>query len=250
MIWSRRIAVAAALTATLSLTAACSEFGTGGGDDSGSTKAASARAEVTTAADPYETHSKTEEVYSAFTRDGTFETHTSSTGIDFVLTVYPTKATPRTHEWYPQGNKYFTFTFQSYDLDVAMRDPFRLKRKTYLSRVQVTSTSDSASGAATSAFNLDADPLDITLDPHPLRSKKYGQMITNPKGSLEVRNQAIGDLPDDTTMVTLDFKFEVWVQDVAGKKAYTKQTVEEKMPIFIYKSDTPTRVLPIAIDAN
>ncbi len=75
-------------------------------------------------------------------------------------------------------------------------------------------------------------------------------MILSPKGSLEVRNQAIGDLPDDTTQVTLDFSFTVWVESKAGSGSFAKRVVEQRMPIFIYKSDTPTRVLPIAIDAN
>ncbi len=158
MMTARRTMAAAALSLVLPLSA-CSfgdsrpdtgSAGTGAGD------------EVTTAADPYKTHSKIEEVYSAFTRDGTFQSHTSPTGMDFVLTVYPTKATPRTHEWYPQGNKYFTFTFQAYDLNRALRDPFSTKRKAYLERVEVTSTSNSGSGL--SPYTLDADPLDITLD--------------------------------------------------------------------------------------
>jgi hypothetical protein len=242
---ARRTVAAAALTLVLPLVASCS-FG-GSRADTGSS-GTGAGDEVTTAADPYQTHSKIDEVYSAFTRDGTFETHTSPTGMVFVLTVYPTKATPRTHEWYPQGNKYFTFTFQAYDLDKALRDPFTTKRKAYLEHVEVSSSSNSASGL--SPYTLDADPLDITLDPTPLQSKKYGQMILSPKGSLEVRNQAIGDLPEDTTQVTLSFKFTVWVQEKAGETTSTKKVVEEKMPIFIYKSETPTRVLPIAIDAN
>jgi hypothetical protein len=245
---TRRIAAAAALCLALPLAAACEPLGS---SSSGSGSVGTgAGDEVTTAADPYETHSKIDEVYSAFTRDGTFETHTSATGIDFVMTVYPTKATPRTHEWYPRGNKYFTFTFQAYDLDRAMRDRFSTKRKVYLSRVEVSSVSNSSTGVTTAPYSLDASPLDITLDPSPLRSKKYGQMITSPKGSLEVRNQVIGDLPDDTTQVTLTFTFHVWVQKKAGKSGYVQDTVEEKMPIFIYKSDKPTRVLPIAIDAN
>ena len=44
--------------------------------------------------------------------------------IDYVYTLYPTKSTPRTNEWYPKGAKYFSFTFQAYDLDRELRDPF------------------------------------------------------------------------------------------------------------------------------
>ncbi|UDY25163.1 hypothetical protein [Nocardioides sp. Kera G14] len=236
-------AAAALVALVLPALTGCQAFGSSRPETTGTD-------EVTTAADPYQTHSKIDEAESAFTRDGTFETHTASTGIDLVMTVYPTKATPRTHEWYPGGNKYFTFTFQAYDLDVAMRDPFKNKRKVYLSHVEVTSSSNSASGLATTPYTLDADPLDVTLDPDPLKSAKYGQLITSPKGSLEVRNQVIGELPDDTTEVTLDFKFKVWIEKAAGSGQYVQDTIEEKMPIFIYKSDLPTRVLPIAIDAN
>ncbi|WP_460836061.1 hypothetical protein, partial [Nocardioides hungaricus] len=50
---------------------------------------------------------------SQFTRDGTFQSHVDVNGLDFVYTLYPTKSTPRTNEWYPKGRKYFSFTFQA-----------------------------------------------------------------------------------------------------------------------------------------
>ncbi|MBU1800714.1 MAG: hypothetical protein KKA97_00415, partial [Actinobacteria bacterium] len=43
-------------------------------------------------------------VDSQFTRDGTFQSHLDvkgAKGMDMVLTLYPTKSTPRTNEWYP-----------------------------------------------------------------------------------------------------------------------------------------------------
>ncbi len=56
---------------------------------------------------------------SQFTRDGTFQSHVvlpEAPDLDFVYTIYPTKSTPRTNEWYPKGGKFFSFTFQAYDL--------------------------------------------------------------------------------------------------------------------------------------
>src|ERR1700752_2553230 len=76
------------------------------------------------------TPSATETPYpSQFTRDGTFQSPIEIDGMDFVYTLYPTKSTPRTNEWYPKGNKYFSFTFQVYDLNRSIRDPLSTNRR-------------------------------------------------------------------------------------------------------------------------
>jgi hypothetical protein len=83
---------------------------------------------------------------SQFTKDGTFQSHVDIDGVDFVYTLYPTKSTPRTNEWYPKGNKYFSFTFQAYDLDQELRDPFKTKRRVFLDRIEVESATVAKSG--------------------------------------------------------------------------------------------------------
>lgn len=89
---------------------------------------------------------------SQFTRDGTFQSHIpvdGVKGIDFVYTLYPTKSTPRTNEWYQRGAKFFSFTFQAYDLSQQLRDPFATKRKVYLDRIKVTARTITSDGGKT-----------------------------------------------------------------------------------------------------
>ena len=109
---------------------------------------------------------------SQFTRDGTFQSHIDVNGMDFVYTLYPTKSTPRTNEWFPKGPKFFSFTFQAYDLDQKLRDPFATKRKVWLERIQVTSTVKLIGGAPTRGpYSLDAIAKNVTFDPEPLTSE-------------------------------------------------------------------------------
>jgi hypothetical protein len=228
---TRRTLAATVAVAALVLTSGCSPFG--------ERSAGPSPAPSTAAADES----------SVFTRDGTFQSHTSSTDLDFVLTAYPTKATPRTHEWYPRGKKYFTFTFQAYDLRRDLGDDFASKRKVYLDRVRVTSTTTAKSGKVEQPYTLDASARRVTLDPEPV-STKYGMLITSPKGSLEVRNQAIGSVADDTTTVTLTFRFTVYVQQSPGGAGYKRRTINQQMPITIYPSRTPTVAESIPVDSN
>ena len=101
------------------------------------------------------------------------------------------------------GNKYFSFTFQAYDLARDLRDPFKTKRKVYLEpRSQVTSATTTSDGGAdpgaVHARRLGAQGR--TFDPEPLTTK-YGMLITSPKGAFELRNQAIGEVSADTVGV-------------------------------------------------
>ena len=125
-----RVAVATvALSAALAALTGCSAIDnlTSSSDDS----SASATPTPSESPTPYE---------SQFTRDGTFQSHIDVNGMDFVYTLYPTKSTPRTNEWYPKGPKYFSFTLQAYDLDRGLRDPFSTKRKVWIEHITVDST--------------------------------------------------------------------------------------------------------------
>jgi len=228
------------LTATLALMTGCSAIDglTGSSDDSSSTPSASPSATET----PYD---------SQFTRDGTFQSHIQRAGdMDFVYTLYPTKSTPRTNEWYPKGKKYFSFTFQAYDLSQEIRDPFSTKRRVYLDHITVTSeTIRSGGGAPEHPFELDVVAKDHTFDPEPV-STKYGMLITSPKGAFELRNNAIKPTADDTTGIDLHFTAIVWVQKRAGGTEYEKMTIKQKVPIAIFSSDKPTEAQSIPVDAN
>ncbi|WP_341923841.1 hypothetical protein [Nocardioides psychrotolerans] len=187
---------------------------------------------------------------SQFTRDGTFQSHIDINGVDFVYTLYPTKSTPRTNEWYPKGNKFFSFTFQAYDLDRGLRDPYKTKRKVYLERIQVTSVTKTTKGRGTTTpYRLDAEARRITFDPEPLTTK-YGMIITSPKGAFELRNQKIRPVPLDTRGIDLMFTATVWVQESAGSDRFTKREIKQTVPIAIFESTKPTKVARIPVNAN
>lgn len=190
---------------------------------------------------------------SQFTRDGTFQSHIEvegAPGVDFVYTLYPTKSTPRTNEWYPAGEKFFSFTFQAYDLDRPLRAPFASKRKVYLSHIQVTSaTTTSAGGPTEQPYALDSKAPRITFDPEPLTSR-YGMLITSPKGAFELRNQAIKSVSGDTIGITLDLVATVAIETSAGSGEFLERTVSQSVPIAIFASGRTTEVAQIPINAN
>lgn len=202
-----------------------------------------------TATAPKPTPTPTPTFESQFTKDGTFQSHVDIDGVDFVYNMYPTKATPRTNEWYPAGNKYFSFTLGAYDLDRELRDPFKTKRKVYLDRIEVDSATASTSGTVQQPYTLNAEASTITFDPEPVTSK-YGMLITSPKGAFELRNQPIGDLATDTKGLTLTFRATVRIQRSAGSKSYTRETIRQEVPIAIFASNKPTVAAQIPVDAG
>ena len=232
--------LAGVLSAALVLTAlsGCSVVdGLTGNDDPAATPTASPTASET----PYE---------SEFTRDGTFQSHIEIDGVDFVYTLYPTKATPRTNEWYPKGEKYFTFTFQAYDLDRDIRDPFKTKRKVYLQRVKVTSKVKTSDGTNDETpYELNEIAKEVTFDPEPLSTSR-GMLITSPKGAFELRNQAIQPTAADTIGIDLTFTSTVYVERRAGSGTFTKKTIRQRVPIAIFPSDKETEAQDIPVDAN
>jgi hypothetical protein len=187
-----------------------------------------------------------------FTRDGTFQSHIKVDGIDFVYTIYPTKSTPRTNLWFPRGDKFFTVTLTAYDLDQDLRSSFAKKRLVYLDRIKVTSstTTSTDSGGSESPYSLDERAARITFDPQPTQHRKYGMLVTSPKGAFELRNQAIGTVSDDTTEVTLKFSAKVYVQRERGSSSYDRQTITQEVPITIFASSEETEVTKIPINAN
>ncbi|MXG89361.1 hypothetical protein [Nocardioides flavescens] len=235
----RRLAATAVATALVLTGAGCGLLDDGEGGDP-----APAPSAATSAAPTFD---------SQFTRDGTFQSHiqlATAPGVDFVYTLYPTKSTPRTNEWYPSGGKYFSFTLQAYDLDRDLRDPFATKRKVYLSRIAVRSaTTTSAGGATQSPYKLNAKAAKITFDPQPVTTAQ-GMLITSPKGAFELRNQEIGDVSADTVGLTLTFTAVVAIETKAGSGRFTKGKVVQDVPIAIFASESPTQAQSIPVNAN
>ncbi|MBF4162918.1 hypothetical protein [Nocardioides acrostichi] len=192
-------------------------------------------------------------VDSQFTRDGTFQSHISADGvkgIDFVYTLYPTKSTPRTNEWFPRGSKYFSFTFQAYDLSQKIRAPFATKRKVYLQTMKVTSNTITVDGGKTQhPYRLEALAKDVTFDPEPL-TLRQSMLISSPKGAFELRNQRIAPTSLKTRGLELSFTAVVFVQAKVGGSAYVRRVIKQTVPIQIFESDKPTEVSSIPVDAN
>ncbi len=235
---SRLLPAVASLATVAALLSGCSAFDGLTSSDEPSTSPSASPTAVET---PYD---------SQFTRDGTFQSHIDINGVDFVYTLYPTKSTPRTNEWYPKGNKFFSFTFQAYDLDRTLRDRFATKRKVYLDHITVSSETKTTDGGRTQhPYELDAVAKDITFDPEPVTTK-YGMIITSPKGAFELRNQKIRATSPDTKGIDLLFTATVWIQDSPGSAKFYKKVIRQKVPIAIFESDKPTEVQSIPVDAN
>lgn len=200
---------------------------------------------------PAPTNAVEESVFdSQFTKDGTYQSHIEIDGVDFVYTVWPTKATPRTNEWYPGGDKTFSFTLQAYDLRREFEDPFDSKRNVYLETIRVTSTTTTESGRSSQQpYRLDALASTITFDPEPLVSNG-NMLITSPKGAFELRNQVIGTLASDTIGVTLVFEALVYIQSSAVSSTYKAEMIREEVPIRIFPSTIPTESQEIPYTAN
>ena len=226
--------LATVLTALLLSTTGCSSVGdlVGLGDDEPSSAASDPGAgEATPDAPRYP---------SQFTDDGTYQSHQEIEGIDFVYTLYPTKATPRTNEWYPRGNKYFSFTFQAYDLTRDLRDSFDTKRLVYAGQVKVTSsTVRSDDGTSQRPYKLNARAQDVTFDPEPLTARQ-GMLVTSPKGALEMRNQKIKGVHQNTIGIDLELSTVVFVETSAGSGRFDRTVIRETVPIALFASTTPT----------
>lgn len=184
-----------------------------------------------------------------FTNDGTFQSHTRVRNLDFVYTVWPTKATPETNLWYPRGDKFFSFTFTVYDLNRKLRDRFATKRKVWLGNITVTSQTKTTSGTVEEPYYLDADAKRITFDPEPV-SNRHGMLITSPKGAFELRNQKIGTLDTSTVGVDLTFRATVFIETRAGSDKYRRRVIRQKVPMSIFPSEAVTQVKKIPFTAN
>lgn len=189
---------------------------------------------------------------SQFSKNGVSNIYKNIAGMDYVLSIFPSQATPRSDQWYPKGKKLFTFTFQAYDLNVDLKAPYASKRLAYLGNVTISSDvtlSGQASGSVSPPYTINGQAAQLTFDPEPNTFRTYGMRITSPKGVFEMRNQTIGDLPDDTIGVTLHFRFYLTVQRVAGQDVWDEEQIEIDVPIGIFESDQSTPIRDVPVDA-
>jgi len=139
----------------------------------------------------------------------------------------------KTHEWYTDSDKLFSFVINVFDRSVSADAPFSTKRLVYMSNISVTATTSTTSGASVSPFVLDTDPLLVTLDPEALRSAD-GLLITSPKGGFQLESNQIGTVSSDTYGVTLDFAMTIATESAAGSGGYTTQVVHVPVPVAIF----------------
>jgi hypothetical protein len=141
----------------------------------------------------------------------------------------------KTHDWTPMADKRFSFVIGVYDNKVSAEAPFDQKRRVYMSNITVTAKTSTVSGTVETAFNLNADPLKITLDPEALRSEQgLGLLITSPKGGFQLESQQIGVLADDTQGLMLDFAFQVSFETAPLANTYMTQVVHQYVPVAIF----------------
>jgi hypothetical protein len=155
------------------------------------------------------------------------------------LTMYVDMWTEqKAHEWYPDTDKQLNYVINVVDSHAEEDDPFRLKRRVYLGEISVQAETVQTSGESTVAYELDDDAVDLTLDPEALRSKKYGLLVTSPKGGFQYQKTEIGQVPEDTKGLDMNFDLELSTQDERGSKDYTTDNYKFTLPIAIFTQAT------------
>ena len=180
---------------------------------------------------------------SVFTDMGSVHPTTDITdGLELKLDVWTEQ---KTHDWYYDADKRFSFVIGVYDNRVAAEAPFDQKRRVYMSNITVTAKTSSASGTVETPYVLNTDPLKVTLDPEALRSDQgLGLLITSPKGGFQLESQQIGVVAPDTDGLMLDFAFQVSYETAPSSNAFTTQVVHQYVPVAIFahtvSTSTPT----------
>jgi hypothetical protein len=140
----------------------------------------------------------------------------------------------KTHEWYPDSEKLFSFVVNVYDQTVPADAPFASKRLVYMSNLTVTATTTTTSGNVETPLVLNVDPVAVTLDPEALRSD-YGLLITSPKGGFQLESNAIGEVAADTEGLSLDFAMTISSESAPGSGVYVTQPVHQLVPVAIFQ---------------
>jgi hypothetical protein len=141
----------------------------------------------------------------------------------------------KTHEWYADSEKLFSFVIDVTDLSQPEDAPFASKRLVYMSNLTVMATTTTTSGAVETPLVLSVDPIAATLDPEALSSTN-GLLITSPKGGFQLESQSIGVLASDTLGLNLDFSMVLTSETTAGSGAYVTQTIHQSVPVAIFST--------------
>jgi len=170
---------------------------------------------------------------SQFTYDGSVSMSTElASGLELVLDVWA--ADPRrTQEWYVSADKTFGFAVNVKDHNVDEKAVLTEKRRVYLSSVSITSQTAQSNGQVSSPFTFSADPR--TLVPEDTLRNERGLLINTYQGGLLVPEVVIGQMPQDTYGVTLQFALQVYVEGSANtESSFQQRTVYQYLPIAIY----------------
>jgi hypothetical protein len=143
-----------------------------------------------------------------------------------------------THEWYPETEKQLNFVINVFDTNAEEDDPFKLKRKVYLSEIVIEANTVTTSGQTETVFSQDLDPIEATLDPEALTSK-YGLLITSPKGGFQRLDNVLAPstLPD-TIGINMDFNLTISSQVELGEKKYKTRVYTVQLPVTVFTEET------------
>jgi hypothetical protein len=141
----------------------------------------------------------------------------------------------KTHEWYADSEKLFSFVIDVTDLAQPEDAPFATKRLVYMSNLTVTATTTTTSGVVETPLVLSVNPIAATLDPEAL-SSVHGLLITSPKGGFQLESKSIGVLAPDTIGLNLDYSMVLTSETAAGSGAYVTQTIHQSVPVAIFST--------------
>lgn len=167
------------------------------------------------------------------------------------LTLYLDMYTDeKTHEWFAETPKELSFTVNIVDTNASEKDPFKLKRKTYMSEITIQANSVTADGQTEKLYDQDLDPIEATLDPEALKSK-YGLLITSPKGGFLFQHNTIAPatLPN-TIGFNMDFNMTISIQSKLGEKKYTTRDYTVSLPVTVFSEATKDTVTSCATEST
>ena len=186
-----------------------------------------------------------ESVFSAF--GSLHYTRELASGLVLILDMYTDE---KTHAWFAETPKDLSFVIKIIDRDAAEDDPFKLKRKTYMSELIIQANTVTTDGQTERTFDEDLDPIEATLDPEALTSK-YGLLITSPKGGFQREHNLIAPstLPN-TVGFTMDFVMTISIQKELGDKKYKTRDYTVSLPVTVFSEATKNTVTSCATDAT
>jgi hypothetical protein len=167
------------------------------------------------------------------------------------LTLYLDMYTDeKTHDWFAETPKELSFTVNIVDTDAAEKDPFKLKRKTYMSEIIIQANSVTTDGQTEKLYDQDLDPIEATLDPEALKSK-YGLLITSPKGGFLYQHNIIAPSTLANTIgFNMDFDMTISIQEELGDKKYKTRDYTVSLPVTVFSEATKNTVTSCATEST